>query len=134
MGGVPCNNEENEQRFKRRKYRSSTTTTENKPINLRNQYSLIETNYNNINLDLSLQIDTINPNKEQENNNKNCLNENNIINIALKAHNIIREKNGVKPLILNQELCELAQKYADLCSETENIDHCPFLYKGNSKI
>ena len=81
--------------------------------------------------------DNINENNINENNinekniNKNNINENNITDIALKKHNELRKIYEVEPLNLNNELCELAQKYAEECAETESLDHIPYFYKGS---
>ena len=71
-----------------------------------------------------------------ERNAKNNISNDNInnsisdIDIVLDNHNKIRNKYKLKKLELNDELNELAQKYADKCAETESLDHCPCLYKG----
>ena len=71
-----------------------------------------------------------------ERNAKNNISNDNInnsisdIDIVLDNHNKIRSKYKLEKLELNDELNELAQKYADKCAETESLDHCPCLYKG----
>ena len=67
-----------------------------------------------------------NPNVCENNNNKD-----NIINVALKLHNKFRSDCKLNSLNLNLDLCELAQRYAEKCADTESLDHCPFLYNGD---
>ena len=51
--------------------------------------------------------------------------------IALRKHNEYRKKYGSNPLKLNDDLCELAQKYAEICAEAESLDQFPCLFNGN---
>ena len=57
--------------------------------------------------------------------------EYNYIKKALEIHNDIRKKHMCEKLILNKELCELAQKYADKCSNSGNILFCTDLFKDD---
>ena len=68
----------------------------------------------------------ISQNKEKNINNK----PENIYENLLKKHNECRNKYGATNLELNEELCQLAQEYADKCAEFQNTDLNPFSYKN----
>ena len=68
----------------------------------------------------------ISQNKEKNINNK----QENIYENLLKKHNECRNKYGATNLELNEELCQLAQEYADKCAEFQNTDLNPFSYKN----
>ena len=55
----------------------------------------------------------------------------NILDKALNEHNKYRSYHNCKPLSLNNELCELAQKYAKECAKAKNIIHFNDLYNGD---
>jgi len=42
---------------------------------------------------------------------------------ALKAHNFYRKKHGVSPLTLSDDLCEVAQSWADKIAKDEKMQH-----------
>ena len=76
-----------------------------------------------------------NNNKQYNNNNdiKNNKNNSFLYNIIMKAleiHNTFRIKHDSKKLSLNINLCEIAQKYAEKCSETNSTDHYCNLYNN----
>ena len=111
------------------------TRQRNKPYNKSfNSSYITHSNNNNSyfkNLSQTIRAET-NAIKENKNNfsNDNINNSISDIDIVLDNHNKIRNKYKLKKLELNDELNELAQKYADKCAETESLDHCPCLYKG----
>ena len=57
--------------------------------------------------------------------------ENNYIKKALEIHNDIRKKHMCEKLILSNELSEMAQKYADKCSNSGKIVFCTDLFKDD---
>lgn len=87
-----------------------------------------------------------NDNVNENNNNKlykiNDINKNNqMISIknkmykdALEIHNKYRLEHGSTKLTLKLDLCEIAQKYAEQCSETNTTDHYCYLYNNNEII
>ena len=108
--------------------------------NKRKQY--LENNYNNTNIKITknniifqankvIIENNFKPNKNEINNINNRIKEEDRNTIALNEHNKYRKEFNVPQLILNKELCNLAQKYADLCAETQSVDHCPYLFNGN---
>ena len=75
-----------------------------------------------------------NPSKNKENNKNNKYNiieSNSMLKKALECHNKYRKHNCANELIINFDLCELAQRYAEKCAETESIDHSPYLFNGD---
>ena len=54
----------------------------------------------------------------------------NIYKNLLKMHNEYRIKYQAPNLELNDELCQLAQEYADKCADLQNIDLNPVSYKN----
>ena len=72
------------------------------------------------------------PEKETDIDDNNIKNLNNMNYSALQKHNEIRDKYEINHLELNDELIDLAQKYAEKCAEIESLDHCPFLYQGKT--
>ena len=51
---------------------------------------------------------------------------------ALEAHNKYRRKHHVGNLVLNEELCEIAQKYAEYMARTGNFAHSNGKYNGEN--
>jgi len=51
---------------------------------------------------------------------------------ALEAHNKYRKKHHVGNLVLNEELCEIAQKYAEYMARTGNFAHSNGKYNGKN--
>ena len=49
---------------------------------------------------------------------------------AQRIHNEYREKHRSQNLDLKLDLCEIAQKYAEKCANTDTIEHCCDLYNG----
>lgn len=47
--------------------------------------------------------------------------------VLLKAHNKERTKNGCKPLVLNKELCEYAQKHSEYMAKNKKLLHSKML-------
>ena len=96
-------------------------------------------NKTNNSIDSSKMSSTLNDSIQSSSLNKTSNEINNELNKKVKAdadkaieeHNKIREAYKLKPLILKNSLCKLAQRYADKCAETESLDHCPLLYQGN---
>ena len=90
---------------------------------------------NNISINQSSIGNNYNNNINDKNKNDNCVEENkendNIIKIIFDKHNRFRQISELGPLNLNDELCQLAQKYAEKCAETQSLDHCPFLYNDD---
>ena len=118
--GVVCNQQNNLR--KRNNHLNNTTSFSNK----NSSFSII----NNKTKDYPNHSNIVKKTIYKEENTNDIINENNI-DIALKKHNELRNIYGVEPLNLNNELCELAKKYAEECAETESLDHIPYLYKGN---
>ena len=110
---------------------------ENKDSSITSNGSNIDYTINKSNSTISKQTSFNNQKNNNEilNDNKPKVFENdnkdNIINVALKLHNKFRNDNKLNSLHLNSELCELAQRYAEKCADTESLDHYPFLYNGN---
>ena len=114
--------------------------SESKKIHKRNEENKINTQSKinntsnsfrkNIIIDENFQVNILNSSQKKENE-KNNIENNNIIEIALEYHNIYRTHNGLGILVINSELCELAQNYAEKCAETENMEHFPYLFNGN---
>ena len=77
---------------------------------------------NNAKLSQNKEINTYN---KQENKYDKNIYEN-----LLKKHNEYRKKYGAPDLELNDELCLLAQEYADKCADLQNIDLNPVSYKN----
>lgn len=50
---------------------------------------------------------------------------------ALETHNRYRKKHHVPPLILNKDLCKIAQSYAERLLATNSFNHSKNKYKGN---
>jgi len=73
--------------------------------------------------------ENISQNKEKNTNNKKeHIYEKNIYEDLLKKHNEYRNKYGAPDLELNDELCQLAQEYADKCADFQNTDLNPVSY------
>ena len=49
---------------------------------------------------------------------------------SLNEHNLLRKKHHVGDLILNKELCDIAQKYADKLAATDTFQHSKSNFKG----
>ena len=94
-------------------------------------YTMSDISRNNNTINSSFQSNNLNRTDPNININNEIKKTGNDIYKALEEHNIIRKNYNLKPLKINDDLCELAQRYADKCAETESLDHCPLLYKGN---
>ena len=115
---------------KRKLYPQSNDYNTNAKIT--NNYNYNRVNENNNILQKEKMINKNNFKNENEINNINSkIKEEDINTIALNEHNKYRKEFNVPQLRLNKELCNLAQKYADLCAETQSIDHCPYLFNGD---
>lgn len=53
------------------------------------------------------------------------------MDVALKIHNIFRKKYGIQELKLNNDLCTMAQKYAEKCANSKNIEFFYDLYNND---
>ena len=127
----------------RERRKNPNETTCNSEVNT-NNYQQTSHNFSNINsfnsYDEKPKYKNVYDNENNNNNqyNNNDSNKNNqmnssmteIYNIALDIHNKYRSQHGSKELALNLDLCEIAQKYAEQCSETNTIDHYCNLYNN----
>ena len=110
---------------------------ENKDSSITSNGSNIDYSINKSNSTISKQTSFNNQKNKNEilNDNKPKVFENdnkdNIINVSLKLHNKFRNDFELNSLILNLDLCELAQRYAEKCADIESLDHSPFLYNGD---
>ena len=52
------------------------------------------------------------------------------MNEALNMHNFFRKKHDSQELLLNKELCKMAQKYAEKCANLKNIELCYDLFNN----
>ena len=76
--------------------------------------------------------------EKKSTNNKTYTKSTNVTNIvndykneALNLHNNYRKKHKSEQLVLNDELNNMAQKYAEKCAETNTIDFCSDLFNDN---
>ena len=76
----------------------------------------------------------INNNKVNINNNqqkKEIISGNSFQKEALDTHNNYRKKHHANNLVLNKDLCNIAQKYAEYLAKTGNFEHSSNSYNGN---
>ena len=118
--GTVCSSESNRRNTRRINGNNDTfSASEFESTKTANQNSFYEKNSQNNN---SI------PSKNNENKEYNILESNTIFKTALESHNKYRRHYGSKELTINYDLCELAQKYAEKCADTESTDHFPYLY------
>ena len=105
----------------RRRSNTSMSTSQN-------QSNTFTMNYGNSYQNNSI-IQNIENNNFKSDKNKNKEEILNIYEKLVKIHNDYRQKHNSPNLVLNIDLCKLAQEYADKYADFENIDFCPNLYK-----
>jgi uncharacterized protein YkwD len=114
--------------IEKKRRRSITIISDNSKSHEKRPSKILDYSSKNI----SNNIFSLSSEKESDIDNNNIKNLNNINYSALQKHNEIRDKYEVNHLELNDELIDLAQKYAEKCAETDSVDHCPFLYQGKT--
>ena len=119
-------------------FNSEVTVNNSQPIS-KNNININSFNLSNEKPKFKNFFDNENNNNKQYNNNINKNNQiisfmNKMYNDALDIHNKYRVQHGSKELTLNLDLCEIAQKYAEKCSETNTIDNYCNLYNNNEII
>ena len=97
---------------------SSENERKSRPLN--NNGSFNDSRYSTRDISYS------NSNKKKNNKSKSI----NVYNNLLKIHNDIRIQYKAPQLKLNNELCQLAQEYADKCADLQSIDLYPVLYNN----